>query len=47
MFNIISAAVSSIKNASGMSSENENVTKKQKNEAENIKNKYNLAPSWS
>ena len=47
MFNIVSAAVSNVKNVSGMFSENENVTKKQKNEAENIKNKYNLAPSWS
>ena len=44
MFNIVST-VSNVKNASGMFSENEIVTKKQKTEAENITNKFNLAPS--
>ena len=44
MFNIVSA-VSNVKNACGMSSEKEIVTQKQKTEAENITNKFNLAPS--
>ena len=44
MFNIVSV-VSNVKNASGMFSENEIVTKKQKTEAENITNKFSLAPS--
>ena len=38
MFDIVSA-VSNVKNVSELSSENENVTKKQKNEAGNLKNK--------
>ena len=44
VFKIVSA-VSNVKYASGMSSENEIVTKKQKPEAKNILNKFNLAPS--